>query len=205
MKCRVILILMLFGAFQAFAQSNRSGLFGTDPIDSTFFKNRGVYVSTSTAFGFTYATENKFGYSLFGSRVGVNWMTKRYRKFQCLASTGMGISLNARSFFYYDLGFLVGKVIKGKGGFYDLNLGLSATGIVRNDQFEFFWQDTYLEDVESRNTVGIPFDASLNTARFPVGIGVGIAGNLNISHPYICGMLRFRFGNPVLKVHSSRK
>jgi hypothetical protein len=53
--------------------------------------------------------------------------------------------------------------------------------------------------VHQVHTVGIPFEAMAYTLKLPVGIGIGLVGNLNLNQPYFDFLLRTRFGNPALK------
>lgn len=131
-------------------------------------------------------------------------LLKKYRKFQLFGAFGSGIRVFGTEITTRELGFTVGKLYKGKNhGFWDLSTGLSYFG--RKIVTGANWFGTSSLKVSQTHTYGIPFEATFYASKIPVGVGIGIAGNLNLDQPCIGLLFRMRFGNPVLKIHSTLK
>jgi hypothetical protein len=210
MKSISIITFFLLFSFFSIANSNKT-LLANKPIDSTYFKNHGIYLSLSPlTVGSSINTDTKNHSFIFSSRVGVNWMTKKYRKFGVFGAFGTNINFFGTSLKTNEFGFTVGKLYKDKNsGFWDLNVGISYVGreARTTTQSGSFWDGTSSTSVkiDRAETFGIPFEATFYGSKFPFGAGIGIAGNLNVEQPYIGLSFRLRLGTPVLKTHSTSK
>ena len=169
--------------------------------DSLFFKNRGIYLTVSPLMlDNSINTDTKEYTALFSARFGVNWITKKYHKFRAFVAHGYDTKIIGYGMETYEFGLTYGKLRKGKNaGFWDLNFGLSYYGRIPID----YLTPSHNAKVREVHTMGIPFEASVFSSKLPLGLGVGIAGNLNIVQPYIGLLVSVRIGNPVSKLHST--
>lgn len=189
MKRLPVIAIFLFFSFFSSAHYNSTTLLETKPIDSTYFKNHGIFVTFSPFMAsVSMDTDNKEYFAHFSGRLGVNLLTNKHYKIQVFGAHGFavnGIETN-------EFGFMVGKMYKVKNSmFWEMNAGLSYFG--RKYFFSFTNGNVRVDD-----TFGIPFEATIYSAMSPFGVGIGIAGNLNVNQPYIGLTLSMRFGNPLL-------
>lgn len=211
MKHLLIFSVFLFFAFFSSAHSN-SATIKSKPIDSNYFKNRGIYLTLSPLMvSYSFNTDTKEHLGVYSGRIGVNWTTKNYRKFQIFGAKGITSEVfDLEKTTTTEIGFMVGKLYKDKNsGFWDVNVGLAYIGSKTKTSVTSgsFWDGSYASSVKEigTETFGIPFDATFYGSKLPFGVGVGIAGNLNLDRPYLGLLVRMRFGNPVRKKHSTSK
>lgn len=203
MKLILLSFLFLFSAFQGMAQFEFDGLFRKNFIDSNDFNSRGIYVTYSPlCIGGSINTDSERIFTNMSSRGAIHWITNEYQKFQCFASYGSAYRPNGYGLTTIEAGLMIGKLWKGKKrGFFELNFGLSYFSRKENGSYASDEGINEWERIHEVHTVGIPFEATANTSKLPIGIGIGIVGNLNVNQPYAGLLIRFRLGNPVLRKH----
>lgn len=203
MKLIFSAFLFLFVHFSATAQLYEEGMFKRHYNDSNFVKNRGIYVTFApVSVGSSINTDTEAQFSNVSVRTGIHWMTKNYQKFQFFGSFGNAYKWNHQELITLEIGVMMGKIIHSrKRGFLDLSIGAAYTS--RKPITSYYNNENVTEEqVREVHTAGIPFEAMAYTSKFPVGIGIGIAGNINANQPNVNLVIQMRLGNPILKKHT---
>lgn len=203
MKCIFSLLLLLTVHFGSTAQFTDEPFFKSHYNDSTYVKNRGIYLTISPlCIGTSINTDNEAQFSTVSVRTGIHWMTKEYQKFQFFSVFGNAYKVNHQEIVTIETGVMMGKIIHGrKRGFLDLNIG--AAYFSRKPITSYYNNENITEQkVREVHTVGIPFEAMAYTSTFPIGIGLGVAGNLNANQPNVNFVIQLRLGNPILRKYA---